>query len=695
MLLGEKKPISKLIYYLILLFIPFFTLFILETIHRGSPTAFTSWVLSSPVSVLVTYLFLLFITGILFLLPRRVFLLTMLIQLFIWALIAFISYKKYQLRGDYLSPYDFYLLKEAAGITENMDGLISVKWMIAGIVFVVVSVLFYILINRISITVTLKKRLIIAIVGVLGLVLFFYKPTILSSGASEEGTLQTKYEKLGFIGGFLTILNQNRLAEELDTESIRNVLHSDKYKVDNYEVDPDFKPNVIVVLAEALWDPLLLTNIKFEEDPIPYTRSLMENYTSGELVTHIFGGGTINSELETLTGLSTRFLPEGAETYNHYINRPIDSLAHNFRNQGYHTTAVHTFKNWFYDRNKTYEYLGFEKYVSMEFFNNPEMVGPYIDDRELMRQSLSEISKTDGPDFLNVATVASHGPYDDIRYEEKLEFTTEGNLTDVPEYILNLYLKVLNELDDSIKLLIDGINELDEPTMVVIYGDHLPMLGADYAVYREAEYYSDLNLYEDHKKMYTTPLIVWDNFSDPEEKENLRMTPNFLGSYILEKAKKEKSPIFKVSGHVYDSGLTVIPPKQFWGDEGVNETELVDYQILQQDILFGKQKSYAEYPVEVAPNYFLGSEKMKIKDISIGKNNKGKPAYILKGKGFVSNVKVYVNGKAQKSVFKSSSEIICDIPKDLIGKDKEVTIEVKLIDDEDHVIAESEYTKKK
>ncbi|MFK4998743.1 hypothetical protein ACI2OX_19850 [Bacillus sp. N9] len=54
--------------------------------------------------------------------------------------------------------------------------------------------------------------------------------------------------------------------------------------IDNY-----FNPNVIVVLAEALWDPLLLENVEFAEDPIPYFRSLTERHSSGELLVHIYG----------------------------------------------------------------------------------------------------------------------------------------------------------------------------------------------------------------------------------------------------------------------------------------------------------------------------------------------------------------------------------------------------------------------
>ncbi len=48
-----------------------------------------------------------------------------------------------------------------------------------------------------------------------------------------------------------------------------------------------------------------------DEDPIPYTRSLMARTISGNMLAQLFGGGTANMEFEALTGQSlSQFLPQ-------------------------------------------------------------------------------------------------------------------------------------------------------------------------------------------------------------------------------------------------------------------------------------------------------------------------------------------------------------------------------------------------
>src|SRR5690606_12319389 len=158
---------------------------------------------------------------------------------------------------------------------------------------------------------------------------------------------------------FLTIVDESKRdsPDNYSPKTVNKIVEKSNEDKRLDGVDDNFKPNVVVILAEALWDPLLLENVEFKEDPIPYIRSLKENYTSGTLLAHVYGGGTINTELEILTGLTTRFLPEGQGTYQHLITKPIDSLAYVFREQGYNASAVHTFTNWFYKRDEMYKWL--------------------------------------------------------------------------------------------------------------------------------------------------------------------------------------------------------------------------------------------------------------------------------------------------------------------------------------------------
>lgn len=690
--IKKLKKKNRKIYIAFLLLFPFFTLIIIESIHRGSFEGTIIWATGHFLSFLVTYLFLLSFIGIFFIFTRPLFISLLFVQFFGWIFIAFASYKKFQLRGDYFSPFDIHLLKEVVDISRYFESLVTKKLIVFVLLMGILSVLGVWLLLRLRVKVPFVKRMIISIASVILLAILIKYSVVFSIKEEHVVVMNEKYEEIGFVGAFLTIRNQskdNGPPKNYNNEKINEIIKDINMNKADVEIETEFQPNVIVILAEALWDPLLLENIEFEEDPIPYYRSLSKNHSSGELLTHRYGGGTIDTELEVLTGITTRLLPEGQDTYRQNIVKPIDSLAHVFKKQGYNTTAVHAFANWFYNRNGMYKWLGFEKFVSREFFNDPKYIGLYIDDHELMGQVLEELKMTEGPDFMQVATVASHGPYEDIRYEE-LPTVTKGDLSKDSEYILDLYSQLLKELDDSIKMLIEGIEELNEPTMVVIYGDHLPMLGEDYLVYKEAGYFEDNGTYEEYLKMYTTPLLVWDNYSN-HEREDLRMTPNFLGSYILSHAKKEKSPIFQLTGNLYNQGIMTIPRKDFWRKASIEKGKLEDYKLLQYDSLFGSQYGNEQNSITTAESYFLGSEKMKIESATIKIDDNGKAMLDIIGEGFVFEAIVFIEGIEQKTTFISSSNIQSELPKMYVSQEDDFTIIVKVTDNINVVLAGVEF----
>ncbi|MFS0864979.1 sulfatase-like hydrolase/transferase [Fredinandcohnia sp. 179-A 10B2 NHS] len=683
---GSLLALLTLIYTL-------FNIITFETIHRGSFSGFFTWFTESTTSFAITFLFLfLFVAALLFL-PSFLFIPLLVLQSVVLFIIAFGSRTKFLLRGEYFTPFDIYVLDEGADIFTFMDDVITTKIIIGSVAVVIALIIFSILFVKLKKRVVFVPRLIVSILSVIGFIYITMNPTLFSSKIYNENieTVES-YDKFGFIGAFLTLQEAAENEEpkgngKTYTKSEINRILGDLETNKTDEVNSELNPNIIVVLGEALWDPLLLENIEFKEDPLPYFRSLMEEHTSGTFLSHSYGGGTFNPELEVLTGLTTRF--EVEELYYNRINRPIDSLAHVLKSQGYHTTAVHNFKNWYYGRNEIYKQLGFEKYVSMEFFNNPNYIGPWIDDRRLMEIALDELKQTEGPDFLNVVTVSSHGPYTDHRFENMNEITS-SNMTEGSKHILNLYSNLLKETDDAIRLLIEGIEELDEPTVVAIYGDHLPFLGKGYDVYKESGYFNeDFNDYNEYLKMYQTPLLVWDNFKEPKVKEELNMTANFLGSYILAYAGKEMSPIFQMNRLLYLQGMHRIPKTMFYEEVGIKEDDLLDYKLLQYDTLKGRQHLYKNYDVTPVDDYLLGSGKNEITSAEAAKNQQGYYIVELEGSFFVSNGVAYLNGEQLPTEFVSPTKMKATVSADYLNSLKENKIQIKVVDDQGTVISKS------
>lgn len=670
-----------------------FILMVIEVTHRGAFLDFFGWVNESSTSFLITFLFIYFINGIFLFLPNLIFISFLVIQFVFWLIVALGSHIKFLLRGEYFTPSDVYLLNEGADISSYMDGLVSTKFVLITVIMIILLGLISYFFGKLKKKVSFISRTILSLVSLICIFVFISNPSLftLKSYYDEVESVEA-YQKYGFIGGFLNLWEKSKAEEPkgYSKKEVNRIIKSLENVSLQADIDPEFKPNIIVVLAEAVWDPLLLENITYSEDPIPYLRTLMNEYPSGTMLTHTYGGGTINTEMEVMTGMTTRLVPE-ERYYNHIVDRPVDSLAYVLRSQGYHTAAVHNFKNWYYARNKIYKQIGFEKFISMEFYNNPTYIGPFIDDRLLMDKALKELEQTEGPDFLDVVTVNSHGPYTGQRFDVPPEMVS-GDLTKDSTHILNQYTRLLQEFDASIKMLIEGVEKLDEPTMVVIYGDHLPFLGEDNAVYREAEYIQEsLDAYTEYRKMYETPLLVWNNFKDPIPKEDLRMTPNFVGSYILAHAKKEMSPIFQLNWLLYEQGKTVIPKKAFYQEENITDIELTDLNLLQYDAIRGNQFLYREsdYVISPSENYLLGEGKMEIHSAEITRNEKGNYILDVFGEYLVSNAKIYLNDKELETSFSSPNHLSSEIEMEYLESKTEYKVIVKLFDDRDTVIVET------
>ena len=146
-------------------------------------------------------------------------------------------------------------------------------------------------------------------------------------------------------------------------------------------------------MSEAFWDPTLLTNVTFSEDPVPTIHRLQKESSIRIFVSPQYGGGTSNVEFEVLTGNSMSFLPGGSIPYQQYISKPVPSLASYFADQGYKSMGIHSYEGWFWDRNSSIRSSAFESFKSSEHFVNPEMKGYFISDAEVARSVIEKSIK--------------------------------------------------------------------------------------------------------------------------------------------------------------------------------------------------------------------------------------------------------------------------------------------------------------
>jgi phosphoglycerol transferase MdoB-like AlkP superfamily enzyme len=582
----------------LLTLIPLITLFLLELIYRGSINLTLSWIYYFPNQFLISYAILFGLINTLYILPRKIYGAFGILIAALFSIAGFINHQKLVIRGEPLLPWDFRLGREALNIFQNFEGFpfsgtsILLQFAILAAIILMVILIFFFIVPREKYSV--PKKLLPAC---LSFTLFFILTHVISLEKTFSLQLinwsqKANFEENGMFLGFY--LNSQYLSVEkpnfYEEENINTILGQ---HVSSCPFDHNFSPNIIIVMSEAFWDPTVLQGVSFSEDPLPYFHFLQKKHTSGVLLTPVYGGGTANTEFEILTGFSTRFLPRGMIPYAQLVHKPIEALPAILNRQGYETTAIHTYDDWFYRRNSIYQYLGFNRFISKNSFINPEYSGSYIRDTELSRKIINVVKQTAEPDFVFALSMQAHGPY---LSEKNLENTIQvsSNLEPETQVLLENYTNILADVDISVKLLIEGLEEINEPSMVVFFGDHLPMLGNNFDVYRETCYFNDENSYSDYLNKYCVPILVWDNFSGTIE--SLRLSSSFLSSYILASSMNKGSLLTDFLYNLSENGSNFLSAIHYLQYENITEEKLAEYQLLQYDLLIGNEYAYKLCP---------------------------------------------------------------------------------------------------
>ncbi len=315
------------------------------------------------------------------------------------------------------------------------------------------------------------------------------------------------------------------------------------------QVAPE-KPNVIAIMSESFADFDNIRPIETSEPVTPFFDQLLNspNARHGKLLVSIFGGGTCNSEFEFLTGSSMLFMADGSLPYNSYFSGPTHSLADLFGQQGYRSVAIHPYLRTFWDRDLVYPAIGFDQFISLEDFPAGGKVRDFVSDKADFDQIIRSFENKSPQERLFVfsVTMQNHFPYNSseeilsgLDYNIKLPTLTEVESVE-------LYLSLLRQSDDALRDLIYYFSAVEEPTLIVLFGDHLP---GNNNVFKN--FYEDLFgkpladlTQQETQKIYETPWLIWANYDLPAVAKDVT-SPNFLATTVLDLAGATKSPYFE------------------------------------------------------------------------------------------------------------------------------------------------------
>ena len=346
--------------------------------------------------------------------------------------------------------------------------------------------------------------------------------------------------------------------------------------------------NIIAVMNEGFADLTQFESLDISEDPTPYLHSLTENTIRGTLYPPVTGGGTASTEYEFLTGLSNSFLPPHCVAYQLYVREDTPSLSDPLNAAGYSTVFFHPYHANGWNRPLVYDYMDFDTQLYSTDVESPAYVRRYISD-QCSYETLFRLTDAAAgqPTFIYNVTMQNHSGYAQGWRNLKDTFTLSPELEEADPNAQQ-YFALVRESDNALKSLIEHYRQVDEPTLIVFFGDHQPSLKNEFYEVLYGKKLAERTPAE-VMEQYAVPFLIWANY-DIEERQDVCISSNFLGVLTARTAGlpmtgwmhflrqlSDRLPVVSTSGYITADGTltdkadTLSPEELQW---------LQDYRIL-------------------------------------------------------------------------------------------------------------------
>ena len=344
-----------------------------------------------------------------------------------------------------------------------------------------------------------------------------------------------KYVAKGFVYPFVHSVKEvfSVKPDGYDKDEAEKLLSAYKAK----DIAEDKKVNVISIMLEAYCDIEKLGIDGIDESVYSLFHRLKEENYSGSLVTNIFAAGTIDSERAFLTGF-----PDISD-----YRRNVNSYVHYFSSQGYDVDGSHPSENWFYNRQNSNKYLGFDNYRFAENHFSEKygdmMRADSVVFEDFYENYVNHLENSDNPYFGFHVTYQGHAPYEtDAKYwgTDEAPLYVGENVSAETDCIINNYLGTVKDTGWRLWQFVEKIKALEEPTVVLVFGDHKPWLGDGNSVYEELGINIDVSTKEGFLNYYSTEYVIIANDSAKKmlkntfEGEGPETSPCFLMNVLFD-----------------------------------------------------------------------------------------------------------------------------------------------------------------
>lgn len=448
-------------------------------------------------------------------------------------------------RGTPITPADIYALGTAMDVADHYTLSYDKPAIVATVVLLGLCVIACKL-DTYKVFYWKKRVIALAVVAIAtaGSTFFMTRTDFLETKGIKVNFWNQKkgYKQNGYILSFLMNIQYTIVSEPegYSPEKVEKI--ADEYKVTTGKnKNLKQKPNIVVIMNETFSDLNVVNKIKTNKEVMPYINSLTDNTIKGNMLVSVFGGGTSNSEYEFLTGNSVSTLPLNGNAYTQFVKHNVPSLATQLKEQGYDTIAFHPYKAHGWNRDTVYPLLGFDQFLDETSMNpNGEKFRGWYSDSEDYNKIIEIFNKKKAGDplFLFNVTIQNHGGYliADKNFKEEIKIEDEKATNTA-----NRYLSLIHESDRAFEKIVNYFKNQDEPTIVVMFGDHQPKLEDSFYELLYGKSLNSLSLKELQKK-YTVPYIIWANYDIDEKKNEQLISANYLASLMMEQTNLQLSP---------------------------------------------------------------------------------------------------------------------------------------------------------
>jgi phosphoglycerol transferase MdoB-like AlkP superfamily enzyme len=298
-------------------------------------------------------------------------------------------------------------------------------------------------------------------------------------------------------------------------------------------------PDIVIIQSESFFDTSILRDVDSSDAVLPNLQKALTQGRGGTMKPPTFGGGTLRTEFEVLTGIPMGAYPDIHFPYLQITRESLPSIVRVVRKAGYRTVAVHGNAGDFWNRTKAFKAIGFDEFITAaDFPADAAREGWYYADSAMTDQIIGRLEKADKPTMIFAISIEAHGPYlkvpvGDAARRDRIDAPDDLGSDGALEY--RNYMYHIENADRQLGRLWDFLRDRKRPFILAFYGDHLP--GLQY-VYESAGF--------DDGRTGPEQFVPWFIVGDKSSPATKHIYSWMLGTEVMRAAGIVPSPYYRL-----------------------------------------------------------------------------------------------------------------------------------------------------